>query len=296
MALDPYQQLLAGSRGTFSQGPSATPPADPGAESPDRLLNRMRGLKTRLNALGSSAAQSATQAAEAAKKAPLGRYTTLGTAGLLAGQQALQGNFPRAIGEGFGSLAGGGLASLAFRGAMAAPGPLGAVARVGIPLAGSILGGTLGGNIAGGTANAAQEAAASPGGPDVSVAGIPLTQAARERQQRERDLAFAQQQMNALGTTSLELDKQALAMQRDDEILRQKAMLPIQEQINRMNLVNAQAMLASQAAAQQQVGRTAGLLRLAQGAQAETGATLRTAISQNPYMGATLSAPSISFG
>jgi hypothetical protein len=60
--------------------------------------------------------------------------------------------------------------------------------------------------------------------------------------------------------------------------------------------VNAQAMLASQTSAYQQLGRQAGMFNLARGAQAETGATLRTAISNNPYVGATLSAPSISFG
>jgi len=68
------------------------------------------------------------------------------------------------------------------------------------------------------------------------------------------------------------------------------------ERIQRNNLVNAQAMLASQTAAYQALGRQAGMFKLAQGAQEQSGATLRTAISQNPYMGATLSAPSISFG
>jgi hypothetical protein len=61
-------------------------------------------------------------------------------------------------------------------------------------------------------------------------------------------------------------------------------------------LVNAQAMLASQTAASQALGRQAGMFKLAQGAQAETGATLRQAISTNPYMNSVMQAPSISFG
>jgi hypothetical protein len=76
----------------------------------------------------------------------------------------------------------------------------------------------------------------------------------------------------------------------------EKAMVPLQEQINRSNLVNAQAKLASEGAIYQALGRQAGQYKLAGIDRTETGATLRTAISQNPYMGATLSAPSISFG
>lgn len=143
---------------------------------------------------------------------------------------------------------------------------------------------------------ATEEAASSVTGPDISILGVPLTEAARMRQVRERDLAFEQQRMNALGSTQLGLDRQTLEMNREDELLRNKAMMPIMERIQRNNLVNAQAMLASQTAAYQALGRQAGMFKLAQGAQEQSGATLRTAISQNPYMNATLSAPSISFG
>jgi hypothetical protein len=150
--------------------------------------------------------------------------------------------------------------------------------------------------LVGGGKKAAEEAAGSVSGPDISILGIPLTEAARIKQTRERDLAYQQQSMNALGTTQLGLDRQTLEMNREDEVLRNKAMMPMMERIQRNNLVNAQAMLASQTASYQALGRQAGMFKLAQGAQAESGATLRTAISQNPYMGATLSAPSISFG
>ena len=150
--------------------------------------------------------------------------------------------------------------------------------------------------LVGGGKKAAEEAAGSVSGPDISILGIPLTEAARIKQTRERDLAYQQQSMNALGTTQLGLDRQTLEMNREDEVLRNKAMIPMMERIQRNNLVNAQAMLASQTASYQALGRQAGMFKLAQGAQAESGATLRTAISQNPYLGATLSAPSISFG
>ena len=166
-------------------------------------------------------------------------------------------------------------------------------------LAPSLIGGGVQQGVAGlvgGGKKAAEEAASSVSGPEISVLGIPLTEAARVKQMRERDLAYEQQRTNALGTTQLGLDRQALQMNREDELLRNKAMMPLMERIQRNNLVNAQAMLASQTASYQALGRQAGMFKLAQGAQAESGATLRTAISQNPYLGATLSAPSISFG
>jgi hypothetical protein len=185
------------------------------------------------------------------------------------------------------------------QGMMAGPPPM-KLAGMGLRfLAPGLIGGGVQQGVAGlvgGGKKAAEEAAGSVSGPDISILGIPLTEAARIKQTRERDLAYQQQSMNALGTTQLGLDRQTLQMNREDELLRNKAMMPLMERIQRNNLVNAQAMLASQTASYQALGRQAGMFKLAQGAQAESGATLRTAISQNPYMGATLSAPSISFG
>jgi hypothetical protein len=185
------------------------------------------------------------------------------------------------------------------QGMMAGPAPM-KLAGMGLRfLAPGLIGGGVQQGVAGlvgGGKKAAEEAASSVSGPDISVLGIPLTEAARIKQTRERDLAFQQQSMNALGTTQLGLDSQTLQMNREDELLRNKAMMPLMERIQRNNLVNAQAMLASQTASYQALGRQAGMFKLAQGAQAESGATLRTAISQNPYLGATLSAPSINFG
>jgi hypothetical protein len=172
----------------------------------------------------------------------------------------------------------------------------GTLARVAIP---GLVGGGAQQAVAGmfgGVKAKAGEAAASAGGPDISAGGIPLTEAARQRLQRERDVQAQVYSMNALGNAQRGLDSQALAMGREDTNLRMKAAMPYIEKMNRDNLVNAQAKLASEGAMYQALGRQAGMFKLAQGAQAETGATMRTAISQNPYMGATLSAPSISFG
>jgi hypothetical protein len=179
-------------------------------------------------------------------------------------------------------------------------GPLAKAAGMGIRFATpALIGGGVQQTVAGmvgGVKAKAGESAASPGGADVSVGGIPLTEAARSRMQQERDIEMERKRMQTLGGAQLGLDREVLAMNTQDYIARQKAMLPLQEQINRSNLINAQAKLASEGSMYQALGRQAGMFKLAQGAQAEAGATLRTAISQNPYMGATLSAPSISFG
>jgi len=186
------------------------------------------------------------------------------------------------------------------QGMVASPNPAVKLAGMGLRflapglVAGGVQQGVAG--LVGGGKKAAEEAASSVSGPDISVLGIPLTEAARIKQMRERDLSYEQQRMNALGTTQMGLDRQALAMNREDELLRNKAMMPLMERIQRNNLVNAQAMLASQTSAYQSLGRQAGMFKLAQGAQAEAGANFRTAINQNPYLGATLSAPSINFG
>ena len=179
-------------------------------------------------------------------------------------------------------------------------GPLGKAAGMGLRFAAPALVGSgvqqAVAGMVGGVKAKAGESAASPGGADVSVGGIPLTEAARSRMQQERDIEMERQRMQTLGGAQLGLDREVLAMNTQDYIARQKAILPLQEQINRSNLINAQAKLASEGSMYQALGRQAGMFKLAQGAQAEAGATLRTAISQNPYMGATLSAPSISFG
>jgi len=193
------------------------------------------------------------------------------------------------------------LVTAATQGLMA-PGSPAALKALGMGIrfaAPSLVGGgvqqTVAGMVGAGKAKAG-EAAASPGGPEISVGGIPLTEAARQRMQRERDVQAQVYSMNALGTTQMGLDRQVMQMSREDENLRMKAKMPYIEKINRDNLVNAQAMLASQTAASQALGRQAGMFKLAQGAQAETGATLRQAISTNPYMNSVMQAPSISFG
>lgn len=224
------------------------------------------------------------------EKRPLGRMSTLGTAGLMATGQALQGDLMGALSQGLGGLGGGAVASALTKGI---PGSFGVAARIGAPIIGAIAGGNMLEAITGGLGAKAQgtsEPIYIPG------TNIPINQAGQYENLRNRDLAYNLRASKATGDLELTQNRQLMDDQIKAEILRNKAMLPLQEQINRSNMINAQSMLASQTSAYQAMGRQAGQFKLAQGAQAETGATLRTAISQNPYMGATLSAPSISFG
>lgn len=149
---------------------------------------------------------------------------------------------------------------------------------------------------------AAEAGKTGSGGADVSIPGtpvtpeIPVSDAARERIQRERDLAYETKARTQLGQAQLGLDRQALMDQNNALVQLQKSLLPIQERTMRQQLVNQQALINTQTAAYQQLGRQAGMFKLAGQGMAEAGATMRTALSQNPYSGSTIQAPSISFG
>jgi hypothetical protein len=222
-----------------------------------------------------------------------GMYGTLGTAAAYAGSQALQGDPMGALVGGLGSL-GGGAAGAGLAGLI--PGPLGKIAKFGLPIVGGLIGGSAAEQAAGAFSTKATEAGQRPGaGPDVEVGGVPLTETAATRRQREFDRQQQIQDIQQLGGAELALNKEILGYMMDKEIEQQKAMLPLMERMQRTQLTNAQAMVASQTAAYQQMGRQATMGKLAIGAQQERGATMRTALSQNPYMGSVIQAPSISF-
>jgi hypothetical protein len=276
-----------GSRGatTIKPGTTGVNPLGLGA-----LRQRGKDFLQQGGQMFAGAAPQINAASQALEKRPLGRMSTLGTAGLMATGQAMQGDIMGALSQGLGGL-GGGAAASALVGKI--PGPFGVAARIGAPIIGAIAGGNMLEALTGGLGAKAQETSEPIYIPGTN---IPINQAGQYENLRNRDLAYNLRASKATGDLELTQNRQLMDDQIKAEILRNKAMLPLQEQINRSNMINAQSMLASQTSAYQAMGRQAGQYKLAQGAQAETGATMRTAISQNPYMGATLSAPSISFG
>jgi hypothetical protein len=275
-----------------SYGPSTGeyPLDDPSARFAGMFNRLRRGVKE--SPVGTSAAQAARGVA-----ARPGMYGTLGTAAAYAGSQALQGDPMGALAGGLGSLAGGaggmGIASAISK---FVPGPVGVAARIGLPIIGGLIGGGVAEQAAGSFGAKAAEAGQRPGtGPDVEIGGVPLTETAATRKQLE----FARQQqlqdIQQIGGAEMALNKEILGYMMTQEVEQQKAMLPLMERMQRTQLTNAQSMLASQTAAYQQMGRQATMGKLAMGAQQERGATMRTALSQNPYMGSVLQAPNISF-
>jgi hypothetical protein len=276
-----------------SYGPSTGeyPLDDPSARFAGMFNRLRRGVKE--SPVGTSAAQAARGVA-----ARPGMYGTLGTAAAYAGSQALQGDPMGALAGGLGSLAGGvggmGIASIASG---LLPKPLGAALRFGLPIVGGLIGGGAAEQAAGAFGAKATEAGQRPGaGPDVELGGVPMTETAATRKQLE----FARQQqlqdIQQIGGAEMALNKELLGYMMTQEVEQQKAMLPLMERMQRTQLTNAQSMLASQTAAYQQLGRQATMGKLAIGGQQERGATMRTALSQNPYMGSVLQAPNISFG
>lgn len=149
---------------------------------------------------------------------------------------------------------------------------------------------------------AAEKGKTGAGGADVSIPAtpvtpeIPVSDAARERLQRQRDLEYEAQRTQILGQAQIGVDRQAMQDQVNSYVQLQKALQPLAERTMRQQLINQQALINTQSSAYQQLGRQAGMFKLAGQGMAEAGATLRTAISQNPYAGSTLQAPSISFG
>lgn len=255
------------------------------------MFNRLRRA-VKESPVGTSAAQAAKGIA-----ARPGMYGTLGTAAAYAGSQALQRDPMGALAGGFGSLLGGGVGTgVASIASGLLPKPLGAALRYGLPIVGGLIGGGVAEQAAGTFGAKATEAGQRPGaGPDAEVGGVPLTETAATRKQLE----FARQQqlqdIQQIGGAEMALNKELLGYMMTQEVEQQKAMLPLLERMQRTQLTNAQSMLASETAAYQQLGRQATMGKLAIGAQQERGATMRTALSQNPYMGSVLQAPNISF-
>lgn len=149
----------------------------------------------------------------------------------------------------------------------------------------------------------AEDASKRPGaGPDVTIPGtnIPLTETAAARQQIEFAGEMRRQQLlkdlSTLGPAEIAQTKEAIQMMNEMELQKEKALMPLREQMLRTQLINTQAINASNAAHYQGMARTATMGRLALGAQAESGATTRALLTQNPYSGSVLQAPSISFG
>jgi len=314
---------ITGSTSTQATVPGTNPGGFEG------LLNWLRGQ-------GSKATEATTQAAQRAAQTPLGqavaqgpesafRYATevpgrpgvvrgagqslLGggiTGGALSGlDPLLRGNLPGAVvAAGAGAATGAVLnpiANVLTEGMIkSGPLPVKALGYAGRFLAPGILAAAAGG--------AAQRAIAPNAGeessfPDpaaaslpLSVAGIPLNKAAAEEAKILRD-ADIQRGIRAKDmATDLANQKEVINFNNLAARRQAEAMYPLLKQASNDALVRQQAMANLQTNSYARLGTLAMAGNLAEGAQSETGALMRTIASTNPYAGSTIQAPAIRFG
>jgi hypothetical protein len=117
-------------------------------------------------------------------------------------------------------------------------------------------------------------------------------QLARARQINELGTTQYRNNMGVYTSGLMDLN-QAISDQSHLDLQRK---LPIINQLNNAALVRQQALMNTQNQGYLQQGVLATAGALAQGAQAETGATVRTALANNPYAGSVMQAPQIRFG
>ena len=171
----------------------------------------------------------------------------------------------------------------------------GTLARVAIP---GLVGGGAQQAVAGmvgGFKAKAQEAGQYPGGPEVSIGGVSLTEAARVKQQQEREIAMEVKRRQAYGGTDLALDKERLAMQRTDALEKIKGQLPYLQQLKDQELVRMQALNASNTGNSLALGRQAGSFGLAKDSQQQAADIFRTALANNPYANAGMAQPTLNY-
>jgi hypothetical protein len=150
-------------------------------------------------------------------------------------------------------------------------------------------------NAVGGFKAKAQEAGQYPGGPEISIGGVPVTESARYKQQQEQMLAMEIKQAQARGGTQLGLDRERLEMQRADALERIKGQLPYIQQLKNQDLVRQQAINASNTTNSLALGRQAGSFGLAKDSQQQAADIFRTALANNPYANSGMSQPTLNY-
>jgi len=120
------------------------------------------------------------------------------------------------------------------------------------------------------------------------------------REQRKEDVKLEMellQQQTALDLQNQIAGAKAIADVNTNAYLNQiRAMQPILADAQRRELAGQQALLNTQGAIYQKLGRMSGMFQLADRGMAESGALARTMAANSPYNAAVLPAPQISFG
>lgn len=183
-----------------------------------------------------------------------------------------------------GVTAAGGIGSAAIASQLL-KGPLPAkIAGVAVGLGGGLLSGGLG-------QMAERTKAAATGQEIAGQEGSSAAARGRRKKEAATDLEIQQQFMNQEIAGIQQLDgyfRNAALEQMQKEV-------PIINQIKNAELARNQALMNTMTGNYARLGMLATAGKLATGAQAERGATMRTALQSNPYSGAIMQAPNISF-
>lgn len=148
-----------------------------------------------------------------------------------------------------------------------------------------------GGLISGGLGQMAERTKAAATGQE--IAGQVSSSAARGRREKDAaaDLRIYNRAMDAQTQQLLQLT----GALNDQEITMMQRQMPLINQMKDRELARNQALMNTMTGNYARLGMLATAGKLATGAQAERGATMRTALQSNPYSGAIMQAPSISF-
>ena len=113
----------------------------------------------------------------------------------------------------------------------------------------------------------------------------------------KRDIDAQQQlkmQVNAMNANMAGI-KDFMAAAGDQEITNMQRQMPMIQKALDNQMVRQQALMNTQTTNYAMLGTVATAGKLATGAQAQTGETMRTMLSNNPYSGSVMQAPNISF-
>ena len=282
---------------------ASTPGVNPDAV--ESLLEQLRGYRQKGGQMLSGVKEEALKPGGMFKNAG-GEYrgamggkssAALGGIGTLLSGDPLGALVSTPVGIGAGAIAN--RAITAATQPLMAMGPYGKAAGMGLRFAApALVGGGVQQAVAGavgGFKAKAQEAGQYPGGPEISIGGVPVTESARYKQQQEQMLAMEIKQAQARGRSDLSLDRERLEMQNTAALEKIKGQLPYIQQLKNQDLVRQQAINATNTTNSLALGRQAGSFGLAKDSQQQAADIFRTALANNPYANSGMAQPTLNY-
>jgi hypothetical protein len=190
-----------------------------------------------------------------------------------------------ALGGGLTGLAAGTVAGRVLASAPGVPGLIGKAAQVALPVLGGMIGAPTGASVAEKTKRS------MTGDPISGVTDLKNTLAERGLIS-DQDLSILERTYG-INTSNI---KDLTQFYSNQAYLDMQRMNPLIQQMKNADLVRQQALLNTQGQNYAMLGTLATAGRLATGSQAELGATVRSALTSNPFSSSNLQAPNVSFG